>query len=86
MYNPHTVLTREALEAQVREAVKAGDDVTKRALRPVVSAWQWEEIAQGEPLSQQQALKLIQREVNARRETIQDAEMAGRQARWSGRC
>ncbi len=74
------MVTKPALEARLLEAIRAADDVAKRTLRMILTAWKLAEVELGGPLDEAGALGLLQKEAKGRRETIADAERAGRQA------
>ena len=77
MYN-RAMLTREDLEAQLKDAIRDVDDLQKRTLRLVLSAWKLAEVERGSELDESAALALLQKQAKTRRETIADAERAGR--------
>lgn len=77
MYN-RAMVTKQALEGRLHEAMRAGNDLEKRTLRMLLSAWKLAEVERGGPLDEPTALTLIQREAKARTEAIADAERAGR--------
>ncbi|MFQ5921859.1 MAG: GatB/YqeY domain-containing protein [Anaerolineales bacterium] len=70
--------TREDLEAQLKTAMRDGDDLHKRTLRIVLSEWKLAEIERGSELNETAALALLQKQAKVRREAIADAERAGR--------
>lgn len=72
------MVTKEDLEARLHSAMRSGDAVAKRSIRMVLSAWQLAEVERGGPLAEADALSLLQKEAKGRRETIADAERAGR--------
>jgi hypothetical protein len=77
MYN-RAMPTREDLEAQLKDAIRDGDDLHKRTLRLVLSEWKLAEVERGSELDESAALALLQKQAKTRRETIADAERAGR--------
>jgi uncharacterized protein YqeY len=77
MYN-RGMVTKEALEARLHEAMRSGDAVEKRTLRGILSAWKLVEVDRGGPLDEQAALSLLQKEAKTRHESIADAEKADR--------
>lgn len=72
------MVTKEDLEARLHSAMRSGDAVAKRSIRMVLSAWKLAEVERGGPLAEADALSLLQKEAKGRRETIADAERAGR--------
>lgn len=77
MYNRRMV-TKADLERQLRAAMREGNEVEKRTLRMVLSAWKLAEVERGDELDDAATLSLLQKEAKARREAIEDAEKAGR--------
>ena len=69
---------RTQLEADLKDAMRSGDDVRKRTLRMVLSAVKLAEVEKRGELDEAGMISVLQREVKARNETIQDAERAGR--------
>lgn len=78
LYN-RDVVTKPELETRLHDAMRAGDELAKRTLRMVLAAWKLAEVDRGDPLDEAAALSLLQKEAKGRRETIADAEKAGRQ-------
>lgn len=72
------MVTKEDLEVRLHSAMRSGDAVAKRSVRMVLSAWKLAEVERGGPLAEADALSLLQKEAKGRRETITDAERAGR--------
>ncbi len=72
------MLTKEALEADLQSAMRAGDDVRKRTLRMVLTAIKFSEVDRRGPLDEPALLAVIQKEVKSRRETIEEAKQANR--------
>jgi uncharacterized protein len=70
--------TRLQLEADLRQAMRAGDEVRKRTLRQALSAVKLAEVDERRQIDEAQITAILQREVKSRRETIADAEQAGR--------
>lgn len=73
---------KDQLNADLKEAMKAGDDTRKNALRAILAAIKQAEIdrraSQPAGLTDDDIIALLQKEVKARRESIADAEKAGR--------
>ncbi|GMR11400.1 MAG: GatB/YqeY domain-containing protein [Anaerolineae bacterium] len=77
MYN-RAMPTRKDFESQLKGAIRDGDDLHKRTLRLVLSEWKLAEVERGSELDESAALALLQKQAKTRRETIADAERAGR--------
>jgi len=76
-YN-RAMLSKEALEADLRTAMKAGDDLRKRTLRMILAAIKLGEVEKRGPLDEASLTAILQREIKTRRESITDAERAHR--------
>jgi uncharacterized protein YqeY len=72
------VIKKESLEADLKSAIRGGDEVRKRTLRMLLSALKLMEVEKRQPLGETELLTALQREVKSRREAIADAERAGR--------
>lgn len=70
--------TKKQLEEALKEAMRSRDDVRKRTLRMVLSAIKLSEIEKGEVLENSELMAVLQKEVKSRRESITDAQRAGR--------
>ena len=70
--------TRVQLESALKDALRAGDDLRKRTLRMALSAIRFAEIERGQPLDENQAQSILQKEVKSRQEAIAEAQHAGR--------
>ena len=77
LYN-RGVVTKPELESRLHDAIRSSDDVAKRTLRMILTAWKLAEVEIGSPLDEPGTLSLLQKEAKGRRETIADAERAGR--------
>ena len=69
---------RSKLEATLKDAMRAKDDVRRRTIRMVLAAVKLSEIEKGAVLDDNSILAIIQKEVKNRRESIQDAQKANR--------
>lgn len=69
---------RQDLEADLKNAMRAGDDTRKRTLRMLLSAIKLAEVDKRGELDDSEMTTVIQREVKSRHETIHDAEQANR--------
>jgi uncharacterized protein YqeY len=70
---------KDTLSAAMREAMKAKDETRKVPLRLVMAAIKEEEIDKQKELNDEDVLRLVQKEVKSRQESIADAEKAGRE-------
>lgn len=71
-------MNKEKLEADLKNAIRSQDDVSKRTLRMVLTAIKLVEIDRRDSLDEPTILGIIQREVKSRHETIEEAKRAGR--------
>lgn len=69
---------KETLQQDLHNAMRAHDERRKLALRLVLTAVQLAEVEQG-PLSDEQVLELIRREVKRREEALELVLLSGRQ-------
>jgi uncharacterized protein len=69
---------KQQLENDVKEAMRAKDELRKRALRSALSSIRLAEIEKGSPLDDSALMAVLQKEIKSRQETIADAERAGR--------
>ncbi|MDF1499169.1 MAG: GatB/YqeY domain-containing protein [Anaerolineales bacterium] len=72
------MLTKEQIENDLKDAMRAGDDVRKRTLRMVLSTIKLAEVDRQEELEGGALLGIIQKEVKSRQETIEEAQQIGR--------
>jgi uncharacterized protein YqeY len=70
--------TREKIDAALKRAMKARDEVGVRSLRLLVSDLKRIEIDERRDLSEDEVLQVVQRAIKRRRETIDLAESQGR--------
>jgi len=70
--------TKTRLEADMREALRLGDNRRKSTLRMVLASLKLAEIDKRQALDEGEALAILQKEVKSRQESIADAERAGR--------
>ncbi len=73
------MVTKPELEARLREALRAGDEVPKRTLRMALLAIKLAEVETGGELDSQQILDIFRKEARTRRESLAEAQRAGRQ-------
>lgn len=69
---------KDRLNADLREALRSGDDARKRALRMALAAIHNTEIARGGPLDDAGVLEVLRREVKQRRDSIAEFEKGER--------
>jgi uncharacterized protein YqeY len=72
------VVTKNELENELREAMRSGDEVTKRTLRLVLTEVKLAEVENKGELNDEALQAVLQKQVKTRNETIADAEKAGR--------
>jgi uncharacterized protein YqeY len=70
--------TKQQLESDMKDAMRAKDELRKRTLRMALSSIRLAEIEKGAPLDEQATIALLQKEIKTRHESISDAERAGR--------
>ena len=72
--------TRKKLEEALHEAMRANDQVRKQTIRMALANIKMAEVEhRGTPLDETAVLTLLQKEIKSRRESINDAQKAGRQ-------
>ena len=72
------MLTKESLEEDLKNAMRARDEVRKRTLRMVLTAVKLAEVDRRGPIDEPTLLALIQKEIKTRRESVEEAERASR--------
>ena len=70
--------SKTQLENDLKDAMRAGDELRKRTLRMALSAINLAEVEKGTPLDEPAVLAILQKEIKTQREAIADAERAGR--------
>jgi uncharacterized protein YqeY len=71
--------TQERVENDFKTALKSENEVAKRSLRMVLTSIKLAEVEKGERLSESEVIAILQKEIKSLRESIADAEKAGRQ-------
>lgn len=66
------------MENDLKEALRAGDEVTKRTLRLALSAIRLAEVDGGAPLDEGGTIAVLRKELKTRQEMIEEAQRAGR--------
>jgi uncharacterized protein YqeY len=69
---------KEQLQTQLKDAMRAGDDLKKSTLRMAISAIRLAEIDKGSELDDNAILAILQKEVKSRQESIEEAQQANR--------
>ena len=70
---------KSELEKDLTTAMRNGDALRKRTIRMALSSINQVEIDQGHSLTEPEVHAILQKEVKARREAMEDAKRAGRQ-------
>jgi len=70
--------TTAQLESDLKDAMRANDDLRKRTLRMALSAIQYAEVEGGAALDEKAILAILQKEVKMRQEAIAEAQHANR--------
>ena len=70
---------KDRLAEDLKDAIRSGDERRKIAIRMVVAGVKNAEVAQGAPLDDSGVLKVISKEANRRRESIDQFKKGGRQ-------
>jgi uncharacterized protein len=66
------------LESDLKDAMRAGDNLRKNTLRLALSSIRLAEIDRGSQLDESAVIAILQKEVKSRHESIEDAQRAGR--------
>lgn len=72
------MVTKTELEAELKNAMRSGNEVAKRTLRLVLSDVKLAEVERMESLDEEALTAVLQKQVKTRKETIEDAEKADR--------
>ena len=67
------MLTKEIFENDLKDAMRAGDDLRKRTLRMLLSSIKLSEVELQRPLEEPELLGVIQKEVKSRSESVAEA-------------
>lgn len=71
--------TKQKLQQALKKAMRQKDDIRKRTLRLALAAIKLAEVEKGGALDEGELLGVIQKEIKARKETIESARRAGRE-------
>jgi uncharacterized protein YqeY len=66
------------LENALKDAMRSGDDISRRTLRMVLASSKLAEVEKGQPLDELGLMAILQKEVKLRKEAIQEAQKANR--------
>jgi len=70
--------TKTRLESDLKDALRAGDDLRKSTLRLALSAIRFAEIERGAKLDESAIITIVHKEIKSRHESIEDARRANR--------
>ena len=73
------MLSKSQLEDDLKQAMRAGDDLRKRTLRMALSAIKLAEVDKRRELEEGELLAILQKEVKSRQETLEEARALGRE-------
>lgn len=72
------MVTKSQLESELKDAMRANDDVRKRTLRMVLTALKLAEVEKGEALDEKGIFAVLQKEIKSRQESVAEAQHAKR--------
>ncbi len=72
------MISKQELEIALRNAMKSGDEVSKRTIRMVLTSIKLVEVEKGTDVSESDLTSILQKEIKIRKEAIQDAEKGNR--------
>ncbi len=75
---------KSRLSEDLKDALRANDEVRKTSIRSIMAAVKLTEVEKGAPLDDAGVVSVVQKEIKQRKESIQDAEKAGRQELING--
>ncbi len=73
------MLSKSQLEDDLKQAMRAGDDLRKRTLRMALSAIKLAEVDKRRELEEGELLAILRKEVKSRQETLVEARELGRE-------
>lgn len=71
---------KETINEKMKDAMRAHDEDGKRVYRMVLASIKFAEKEQGKELADEEAMQILQKEVKIRRESLAEAEKAGRES------
>ena len=74
----NSMSVKTQIEKDLKEAIRSQDEPRKRTLRSALSAIKLAEVEAGDPLDDAGLNNIIHKEIKSRKESIADAERAGR--------
>jgi hypothetical protein len=75
---------KSRLSEDLKDALRTNDEVRKTSIRSIMAAVKLTEVEKGSPLDDAGVVSVVQKEIKQRKESIQDAEKAGRQELING--
>lgn len=72
------------LSDDLKDALRSNDEIRKMSIRSIMAAIKLSEVEKGNPLDDAGIVSVVQKEIKQRKESIQDAEKAGRPEMISG--
>ena len=73
-----TMTLKQQMQTELTAAMKARNEDVKRTLRLVMSSIKLAEVEQGEEITEERVLSLLQKEIKTREDTIEEASSAQR--------
>lgn len=70
--------TKEKLQTALKDSMRSGDEMRKQNVRMVMSAIKLNEVEKGTAMDEAGVIAIIQKELKARQESLQEAEKANR--------
>jgi uncharacterized protein YqeY len=72
------MLSKDSFQSDLKEAMRNKDELKKRVIRMVLAALKLAEVERRKEADEQMLFSILQKEVNTRKEMIEDATRAGR--------
>ena len=69
----------EEIQANLKDAMRSGDSVTRDTLRMVIAAIKNQRIENGKELNEEETLAVLSKQVKTRQESLEQYEKAGRE-------
>ena len=70
--------TKNQIENDLKDAIRAGDNLRKITLRSAMAAMKLSEVQKGKPLDDNEVSRILQKEIKSYQETISDSQTANR--------